>query len=170
MGDGRWEMGDGRWEMGDGRWEMGDGRWEMTVASPTLRLYLRSIPHIPLRYMWGFQQFTLLRSVSAYCGSEGVGGEWVSQGRRGLSYFSVTCSTRGWGGRLFIIFIFRGKALTLQHELYTNENTRGNGSVCLLLDCSSHSSESCAVLSGATHTILVYRRLFPLARAARLAF
>ena len=42
---------------------MGKGEGGMTVASPTLRLYLRSIPHIPLRYMWGFQQFTLLRSV-----------------------------------------------------------------------------------------------------------
>ena len=39
----------------------------MTVASPKLRLFRRSMPHIPLRYMWGFQQFTLLRSVSAYC-------------------------------------------------------------------------------------------------------
>ena len=43
----------------------------MTVASPTLRLFRRSIPHIPLRYMRGFQQFTLLRSVSAYRGFRG---------------------------------------------------------------------------------------------------
>ena len=48
----------------------------MTVASPKLRLYCRIIPHIPLRYMWGYQQFTLLRSVSAYCGSHG----WCSVG------------------------------------------------------------------------------------------
>ena len=48
------------------KWEMKNGR----------RLFRRSMPHIPLRYMWGFQQFTLLRSVSAYCGSHG----WCSVG------------------------------------------------------------------------------------------
>ena len=36
----------------------------MGGASPKLRLFRHSMPHIPLRYMWGFQQFTLLRSVS----------------------------------------------------------------------------------------------------------
>ena len=48
------------------KWEMRNGRY----------LFHRSMPHIPLRYMWGFQQFTLLRSVSAYCGSHG----WCSVG------------------------------------------------------------------------------------------
>ena len=48
----------------------------MTVASSKLRLFRRSMPHIPLRYMWGFQQFTLLRSVSAYAGM----GRWEAHG------------------------------------------------------------------------------------------
>ena len=42
---------------------MGNEKWGMTVASSKLRLFRRFMPHIPLRYMWGFQQFTLLRSV-----------------------------------------------------------------------------------------------------------
>ena len=52
--------------MKNGRWEKGDRRC----------LFHRSMPHIPLRYMWFFQQFTLLRSVSAYCGYHG----WCSVG------------------------------------------------------------------------------------------
>ena len=45
----------------------------MTVASTTLRLHRRTRPHIPLRYMWGFQQFTLLRSVATDSGIVGEG-------------------------------------------------------------------------------------------------
>ena len=60
-------------KMKNEKWEMGNGEWGITVASPKLRLFRRFMPHIPLRYMWGFQQFTLLRSVSAYCRSERVG-------------------------------------------------------------------------------------------------
>ena len=56
-------MKDGEGGMRNGEGGMRNGEGGMTVASPTLRLFLRSIPHIPLRYMWGFQQFTLLRSV-----------------------------------------------------------------------------------------------------------